>query len=292
MYTDWALDCRLSNCEYKTQPSQRKVCEQLQEHSVRLQQLHLDSLPLRFQFPLKSFPVRNQTECADHTDLCMIYCLADLIQFFHQLKESISVESIVDPTTSDSVSVAGFTVVEVCHLLSKYGCTTESGYQRLKTLTVSDKEQMMLLDNNILAADSTMKIPHFTLHEEFGLIHTVVAVKLALVYAGPCLLILPCHRKYGKFWLPFDSTIQKSTTAPAPDKAPAKAKSVALHSILLWGYQPNGFILRNSWSNLWANQGYGVISFEEFMQYKVECWYFLSARALLNMQQIHTSKLR
>ena len=289
MYTDWALDCRLCHCDYKSN-TQQVVCEHLKAHRLQLQETHLKTLPLRFQFPLKSFPVRNQTECADHTDLCMIYCLADLIQFFHQLKESISVESIVDPTTSNSGSVAGFTVVEVCHLLSKYGCTTESGYQRLKTLTVSDKEQMMLLDNNTLAAHSTMKIPHFTLYEEFGLIHTVVAVKLALVYAGPCLLILPCHRKYGKFWLPFDSTIQKSTTEPckASDKA---AKSVALHSILLWGYQPNGFILRNSWSSLWANQGYGVISFEEFMQYKVECWYFLSARALLNMQQIHTSKL-
>ena len=277
MYTDWALDCRLCHCDYKSN-TQQVVCEQLNAHRLQLQDTHLKSLPLRFQFPLKSFPVRNQTEHPENTDLCMIYCLADLIQFFHQLTERISVDSITDVSQA-----GGYTVVEVCRLLSKYGCTTETGYQNLRTATASS------FDND---DSKRSKIPYFTLKEEFGLIHTVEAVKLALLYAGPCLLILPCHRKHGKFWLPAaaqavaladttstESAAPSSTTATTTASAAASAAS---HSVLIWGYQPSGFILRNSWSVVWANRGYGVISFQDFLQYKLECWYFLSARGLLN----------
>jgi C1A family cysteine protease len=36
------------------------------------------------------------------------------------------------------------------------------------------------------------------------------------------------------------------------------------HCILIVGYNENGFIIRNSWGNLFGNKGYTLLPYNEF----------------------------
>lgn len=49
------------------------------------------------------------------------------------------------------------------------------------------------------------------------------------------------------------------------------------HCVTLVGYddEKSSFILRNSWGTSWANDGYILFPYDDFVKYCFECWTFL-----------------
>ena len=44
------------------------------------------------------------------------------------------------------------------------------------------------------------------------------------------------------------------------------------HAVVISGYSKDGFIIRNSWGQYWANKGYITIPYNEYDNSVFECW--------------------
>ena len=44
------------------------------------------------------------------------------------------------------------------------------------------------------------------------------------------------------------------------------------HAISIVGYNKTGFIVRNSWSEFWGDNGYTILPYDEVYPYLLECW--------------------
>ena len=83
--------------------------------------------------------------------------------------------------------------------------------------------------------------------KEYALIRNAEALKMALIMNGPCVGALPVYSDRPEFW----------------NKMPGDG-FYGYHAISLAGYNDEGFIIRNSWGQLFANSGYTTIKFEDF----------------------------
>lgn len=93
---------------------------------------------------------------------------------------------------------------------------------------------------------------------EYAVIKSTFALKLALVANGPCLGALPVYNYTDKFWQKmYGDTIQ------------------GYHAISIVGYDEKGFIIRNSWGNSFGKNGYTSISEEEIGKF-LELWTIVS----------------
>lgn len=89
--------------------------------------------------------------------------------------------------------------------------------------------------------------------EEYAMIGSIDALKLALVMNGPCIAALPVYNDGPYFW-------KKSNTFYGG------------HAISIVGYNEDGFIIRNSWGERWGlKNGYTLISYNDF-HYFFEIW--------------------
>lgn len=88
----------------------------------------------------------------------------------------------------------------------------------------------------------------------YGRIMNPIALKYALVMNGPCLGALPVYSDDCDFW----------------NKKPGN-QLLGYHAISICGYNEDGFIIRNSWGTGFCDDGYTVITYEEFSKL-LEVW--------------------
>lgn len=90
----------------------------------------------------------------------------------------------------------------------------------------------------------------------YGKVNSVEAAKYALVMFGPIAIGLPAFGNGQAFW---------RKTGP----------SKGGHAVVLCGYNKEGFVLRNSWGEGWADRGYTLITYKDFLANCFEAWTFL-----------------
>jgi len=74
----------------------------------------------------------------------------------------------------------------------------------------------------------------------YASIKSIEGLKKALVQNGPCIIAFPVYNKGMRMWLP----TEKGQTRRGG------------HAMTVIGYNTKGFIIRNSWSTHWGDQGY------------------------------------
>lgn len=120
---------------------------------------------------------------------------------------------------------------------------------------------MQILNQNGICQESkfiygTMTKPSDEIQEEaknfaiqsYARVDTIEGVKKALFKNGPCYVAYPVYNYGPHFWKP---TTQGQ-------------EMLGGHAVTLVGYDENGFIVRNSWSTSWADNGYSIYPFEDF----------------------------
>jgi len=93
---------------------------------------------------------------------------------------------------------------------------------------------------------------------EYALIKSNFALKLALVTNGPCVGALPVYNYGYDFW-----------------KRNSGDSILGYHAISIVGYDENGFEIRNSWGKNWGEKGYTYIKNEDLNKF-LEMWTVVS----------------
>jgi C1A family cysteine protease len=83
--------------------------------------------------------------------------------------------------------------------------------------------------------------------KSYGRIYTLDNLKKSLYLNGPCLIGVPVYNYTDQIWLkkPGDSFLGG-------------------HAMTIVGYNKEGFIIRNSWSEYWGNNGYAIYKYEDW----------------------------
>ena len=97
----------------------------------------------------------------------------------------------------------------------------------------------------------------------YALVSSIDELKVALVNDGPCIIVFPVYNFDSSFW-----TNKTGATDP-----------IGYHSVCVCGYDATGFIIRNSWGNKWANNGYTTYPYTEWGKHN-EVWSTVSATPL------------
>ena len=88
--------------------------------------------------------------------------------------------------------------------------------------------------------------------EAYAMIKTELALKQALLLNGPCIGGLYVRDPLAiEFW--------------------NGSQNNGGHAISIVGYNKEGFIIRNSWGKLYADNGYAVVKYKDFNKI-LECW--------------------
>lgn len=83
-------------------------------------------------------------------------------------------------------------------------------------------------------------------------INTIEETKTALSENGPCIINVQMYNRTTRIWYPLDSRLV-----------------IGMHSMLIVGYNWDGFILRNSWGENWGDEGYCIFPYTDW-KYKWE----------------------
>lgn len=78
-------------------------------------------------------------------------------------------------------------------------------------------------------------------------INTIEELKTALSENGPCIINLQMYNRTTRMWKPIDSR-----------------RVIGMHSLLVVGYNWDGFILRNSWGQNWGDEGYCIFPYADW----------------------------
>lgn len=88
----------------------------------------------------------------------------------------------------------------------------------------------------------------------FAKIDSMEGLRRAVYQHGPCYILLPMFNYSKKFW-----------------KNKSRLKMIGHHALTVFGYDEDGFILRNSWDKTWNKNGYTLLPYDEW-NYVIECW--------------------
>lgn len=93
---------------------------------------------------------------------------------------------------------------------------------------------------------------------DYALIKNPIALKMALLANGPCLIALPVYEPtVNSFWLPRKGQQDKDV--------------LGYHAVAVVGYDEEGFIIRNSWGKSYCENGYSKLLYRDFNRI-IEIW--------------------
>ena len=90
--------------------------------------------------------------------------------------------------------------------------------------------------------------------KEYALVQSFLVLRLAILMNGPCVGALPVYNSRPDFW-------NKKTGD----------RLQGYHAVSIVGYNSNGFVIRNSWGEDFADGGYTEIPYEDFAKF-LEVW--------------------
>ena len=110
---------------------------------------------------------------------------------------------------------------------------------------MSIKEGMSLLKHKGL---NNIKI------DNYAKINSILMLKRCLFMFGPAAAGFPCYDgEPVDFWI-------------------SRGSYCGGHCVMIVGYTPTGFIIRNSWGKKWGNNGYAEISYADYSDKCFEAW--------------------
>ncbi len=83
--------------------------------------------------------------------------------------------------------------------------------------------------------------------KEYARVHTIGAVKEALVNDGPCFIAFPVYNYGTRMWKPWPGDRRRGG-----------------HAMAVVGYTKQGFIIRNSWGTRWGDDGHCIYPYGDF----------------------------
>jgi len=96
----------------------------------------------------------------------------------------------------------------------------------------------------------------------YAAVNTIEEFKTALFLNGPCIIAIPVYNYTERMWFKRESD-----------------SFLGGHALCVVGYNKEGFIIRNSWSEEWGQKGYCIMSYEDFgLQYEV--WTCIDAKSV------------
>lgn len=141
-----------------------------------------------------------------------------------------------DPTTE------GMYCRDMMKILNKYGCCLERTFPYGSTaLNKSIIKEAFQEANNYRS-------------KEYAQVNTVDTLKSAIIQNGVCCIAVPVFNYSVRMW------------------APENKSQVELggHCMSVVGYNKTGFIIRNSWGELWGDNGYCIFPYSDFgMQWEI-----------------------
>jgi hypothetical protein len=93
---------------------------------------------------------------------------------------------------------------------------------------------------------------------EYAMVRSDYALKLALLMNGPCVGALPVYSDRAEFW-----------------KKKSGDNLYGFHAISIVGFDKEGFIIRNSWGTEFGKHGYTKLKYEDFNNF-LEIWTVVS----------------
>lgn len=97
--------------------------------------------------------------------------------------------------------------------------------------------------------------------KNYAAIDTVEELKTALYINGPCVIAVPVYNYTTRMW-----------------KQRAGDELMGGHAMACVGYNENGFIIRNSWSEQWGDNGYCIFPYKDWgLQWEV--WTSIDAKS-------------
>jgi C1A family cysteine protease len=175
--------------------------------------------------------------------------VAALIKEYHEKKElnidkDMSVQFVYNSRSNRHTE--GMTPRDTMNILHNIGIVPEKIYP----YGTRDRISKSMLD-----AAANLRI------EAYGRVETIIASKMTILGNGPLYFALPVYNPdHPLFW------IQDSPTQ----------QMLGGHAVALVGWNRKGFILRNSWSDKWGDNGYTVFPYDHWgIQW--EAWSALDA---------------
>ena len=124
---------------------------------------------------------------------------------------------------------------DVMKILHKIGIVEESDYP-YELIEKSDKISEKLKND---ASNHKIK--------RYGQIYTIESLKTALFKNGPCLIAFPVYNYSDRMWFENEGDT-----------------NLGGHAMTVVGYNKDGFIIRNSWGNNWADNGYCIYNYSDW----------------------------
>jgi len=130
---------------------------------------------------------------------------------------------------------------DVMKILHKIGSIPETKYPYNIIQKPND------IESGLFLAASSHKI------KGYAKINSIIELKKALIKNGPCYFAVPVYNYSKTMWKPNNNE-----------------KKIGGHAMTCVGYNPDGFIIRNSWGKDWGYKGYTIFPYEDFgMHYDI-----------------------
>lgn len=102
----------------------------------------------------------------------------------------------------------------------------------------------------------------------FARVNTINELKHALMESGPCPIAFPVYRIHGTIWTPPSSS---SSSSSNEDGSSGDKQMLGYHAMVVVGWNPAGFVVRNSWGISWGCAGYTMYSYQDWGSH-CEAW--------------------
>jgi C1A family cysteine protease len=232
------------------------------QYYARNQLAGINELPKRVDFRKDLFPVRDQGQIGSCVaQVCA--CIKEYQEFIETGKKmQYSVQFIYDLRGNRKIRgmTEGMTGYDAMTILLTRGACFENSYPYGRSLETTTIPKQIF--------DEAYRFRT----QQFMYIDTIDSLKQALCREGPCLAIMPVYGAYDsvEFWKP--SRDSKRMTG--------------YHAVTIVGYfddfqdtSNNGFLVRNSWSSKWGDNGYAVLKYSDcsFGKCPAEVWSTIDA---------------
>ena len=222
----------------------------------------INELPKRVDFRKDLFPVRDQGQIGSCVAQACA-CIKEYQEFIETGKKlEYSVQFIYDLRGNRKIRgmTEGMTGYDAMTILLTKGACFERTYPYGRSLDLPSIPKQVF--------DEAYRFRT----QQFMYIDSIDSLKQALCREGPCLAIMPVYSAYEtvEFWKP-TKTAKRLT---------------GYHAIAIVGYfddfqdvSNNGFLIRNSWSAKWGDNGYAVLKYTDcsFGKCPVEVWSTIDA---------------
>lgn len=168
---------------------------------------------------------------------CSAYSAA-AIKTWHELKD-VNLTEDLSPYfvyhLRNNYPDSGMYPRDTMNILKKYGIAKSKSFKKSKMKRLED------IPKEVLDEASNYRI------KGYARVNTIDGLKKSLYINGPAYIAMPVFHDNHNFWKPG-----------------FKGKMLGGHALVVVGYNKEGFILRNSWGDSWADNGHSIYPYSDW----------------------------